>query len=119
MDCSGFVCELLRSVGELNGDYTSQGILDYYDNSGRANMNSGPTFGAVVFYGTSSTKVRHVAFCLDAYRVIEAGGGGRNTDTLTLAASQDAYVRIRLIKHRADIVGMIKPYYVKVGGVRP
>lgn len=112
-DCSGLVQELLASCGiDPPGDQTAQALYDWLQNTGKWNSYSA---GSLAFYGQSATKVTHVAMLLDPYRIIEAGGGGSHCLTLADAKTQGAYVRIRLVKHRADLVAVIKPAYEKVG----
>lgn len=115
-DCSGFVLELLKSAGEFSEhfDTTAQGLFNYFSENGKGKLNTWG-LGALAFYGKSASKVSHVAFCLDEYRMVEAGGGGSRTRDAEDAARQNAYIRVRLIRRRSDMVGMIKPYYRKIG----
>jgi hypothetical protein len=66
--------------------------------------------GALVFYGSES-RITHVAFCIDTFRVLEAGGGNSTTQTPTDAARQNAYVRVRPARQRRDLVSIIMPKY--------
>lgn len=114
IDCSGLVCELMKSCGELPaGDYSAQGLYDYFS-SGRGEWNR-PSLGALVFFGKSVTEITHVAMCLDQYSMVEAGGGGRDCLTKEDAAKRGAMVRIRLIDSRSDKVALIKPYFRRIG----
>lgn len=54
---------------------------------------------------------------LDSYRIIEAGGGGSTTIDLNAAAAQNAFIRVRLLKERKDLVAVIKPYYHAIGRI--
>lgn len=116
-DCSGLVQELLISCGAHPNpkvDHTAQMLFDYFNVHGSWNKH---VLGSLAFYGASASKVTHVAMLLDQYRIIEAGGGGSATTTAAVAAKQNAFVRIRLIKARGDLVAVIKPSYAAIGYV--
>lgn len=114
-DCSGFVQELLASAGmDPPGDQTAQGLFNHFEITGTWDSY---TLGALAFYGESVTKITHVAMLLDQYRVIEAGGGGSRTNTIDDAATQNAFVRIRPIRRRCDLVAVVKPRYAPIGVV--
>ena len=113
LDCSGFIQCILASAGiDPPGDQTAQSLYNAFEKNG---AHGTPSPGALVFYGRSVTKITHVAFCIDPYRVIEAGGGDSTTKTKEDAAKRGACVRIRLIDHRSDRVAIIKPSYIKIG----
>lgn len=112
-DCSGFIQELLSSVGmDPPGDQTAQALYNFFDKNGKYNSYG---VGALAFYGKSVTEIIHVAMMVDQWRIIEAGGGGSKTKTKEEAARDNAYVRIRLLKHRPDLVAVIKPRYSTIG----
>lgn len=112
-DCSGLVQEILQSVGEdPAGDQSAQALFNHFEKTGEWNKYS---CGSLAFYGNSVTEINHVAMMLDNYRIIEAGGGGSKTNTLDDASTQNAYVRIRLLNNRKDLVAVIKPRYSKIG----
>lgn len=114
-DCSGLVQELLRSAGEQLPlpDMGSQALFDYYQN-GFGEWNKFQA-GALAWYGKSVTQITHVAMLVDAYRVIEAGGGGHLVLTENDAAAKGAVVRIRPIRYRNDLVSIIRPRYAGIG----
>ena len=113
LDCSGLLQCILQSVGmDPPGDQTAQGLFNHFEVSSTWNSY---TPGALAFFGESVTKITHVAFLIDQYRMIEAGGGGHLTLTKEDAALQNAFVRIRLIKSRKDLVAVIKPRYATIG----
>lgn len=114
MDCSGFVSEVLRAAGSIgwNEDLTAQQIYNRVEASGRAGVVQSKS---LAFFGESVTKITHVGFCLDPYVMIEAGGGGKTTDTLPDAANNNAMIRLRPIKYRKDFLVAIKPDYSKIG----
>lgn len=115
LDCSGLVCELMRSAGEIpfRADMSAQQLYDHFA-AGKGEHNR-PGLGSLVFFGESVTKITHVAMMVDNYRMIEAGGGGSDTLTKEDAIKKGAMVRIRLVDSRSDKVGMIKPYYRRIG----
>ena len=106
-DCSGMVLELLKAAGiyPQNSDTSAAGLYQLY-----AGLLVGePDFGTLCFFGAQV--VSHVGFCLNATQMLEAGGGGSKTLTPEDAAAQNAYVRIRPIKSRKDLVGFRHPPY--------
>lgn len=112
-DCSGFVQEILASVGlDPKGDQTAQSLFDHFERNGSLGQGGA---GALAFFGKDSKSITHVAFCIDQYRMIEAGGGNSQTLTLDAAIRQNAYIRIRLIKSRQDLQMLIKPRYFTIG----
>lgn len=118
-DCSGLVIELEQGCGMLPRtmknakgqtvpfDATSHQLYKKYESEGVINSKG---FGALAFFGTK-TKVIHVGFMIDNFRMIEAGGGGRHVKTLEDAIKYNAFIRIRPITWRSDIVEIIKPRY--------
>lgn len=110
IDCSGLAQEALASVGaDPKGDQTAQALHDAFKNRPCA-----PQAGALAFYGVAG-RVTHVAICIDSWRVLEAGGGGRSTLTRAIAAAQGAFVRIRPLRARGDLVAVLMPPYPSVG----
>ncbi len=98
IDCSGLVCESLRSLGFLDKrDLTAQGIYDFFECKhipGKGHRNN------ILFFGESIANITHVAIAMDYRLMIEAGGEGR-------IETQKGYVRIRPIENRKDLVGFI------------
>lgn len=114
-DCSGLVQELLASVGiDPPGDQSAQGLYDAFEGRSTHGVRSA---GTLAFYGKSAREITHVAFMIDAYRTIEAGGGGHLTLTAQDAAAANAFVRMRLVGHRADLVATLRPNYASIGVV--
>jgi cell wall-associated NlpC family hydrolase len=101
VDCSGFVCEMLRAMGELdNRDLTAQGIAEYLIDENWCE--SEVIQDAIVFYGPSVEEIGHVAIALNERQVVEAGGEGRvNTNK--------GYVRVRPVGYRSDICLILHP----------
>jgi len=95
MDCSGFVCEVLRAYGEIGNksDYTSQQLL----NLKKDKLLS--TEIPLAFYGKSEHKITHVAIVYDQLFVIESAGEGRRE-------TEKGFVRIRPLTYRDDLIGV-------------
>jgi cell wall-associated NlpC family hydrolase len=108
MDCSGVAVEYLQAAGFIphKADYSSQGLYNLYIDSYAPKV---PSFGDLVFYGKGEDGVSHVGVALDGHSMLEAAGGGRNTETLEDAIRQNAFVRIRPWYYRGDIVGIRRP----------
>lgn len=95
LDCSGLVLEGLRSVGLWNKtDNTAQGIFNKLNT--QTNLKDKPQPGNLLFFGESSSKITHVAVCLNEFQMIEAGG----TDI-------DGMVRIRPLSWRKDLIAIL------------
>lgn len=113
-DCSGLVQWLLRSAGiDPVGDQTAQGLFDIFEKKyGVTNVTKA---GVICFYGAHIAAISHVAFCIDSFRVIEAGGGDHTTVSRDVAEKQGACVRISHVSHRKDLVAKIQPDYATIG----
>ena len=107
-DCSGLVQELLASVGmDPPGDQTAHNLYMHFINEPHT---SKAKAGSLAFFGPRP-KVTHVGFMIDKWRMVEAGGGGSRTKTVADAAAQNAYIRIRPIHRRTDLIAIIHPNY--------
>lgn len=110
-DCSGFICEVLRSIG-LVGDQEHLTALNLYDRFAvKSLFNAPPVAGDLIFYGRSADAIRHVALVTSPYTIIECGGGDQSTTSISLASSIGACVRKRGINHRADRFAAVRPRY--------
>jgi cell wall-associated NlpC family hydrolase len=67
--------------------------------------------GDLLFFGKDLQNIVHVAMALDNVRMIEAGGGGSKCTTVCAAAQQNAYIRVRPIARRPDLVAICRPNY--------
>lgn len=107
LDCSGLCIEILQSAGVFphGQDTTADGLRSYYSTG----KTKSPSFGALAFFGKD--KATHVGFMLNDLSMLEAGGGGSNTNTLADAINQNAYVRIRPYNTRKDFLGFYLPAY--------
>lgn len=109
-DCSGLVVEGLKAVGIVSNasDWTAHDLFTLFVSK----IVTEPSRGCLVFFGKDGT-VRHVGVCVDGRRMIESGGGGSRTQTLQDAMSQNAFVRVRPINMRGDLVAIADPFWVK------
>ena len=101
-DCSGFIIEILKSVGKLpmDGDWTAHDLyLRFKDKT-----TSFGKEGCLVFWGRSLEHISHVEYCINEDLSIGARAGGRKTKTLKDAIDQNAYIMIRPIRPRLPLV---------------
>ena len=104
LDCSGFTLEVLRSIGQWDKhDDTAQGIRNTFSIITRKPISE----GTLLFFGKTAGSITHVAIALNDKYMIEAGGGGSTTLTVEDAKKQNAFVRIRPIANRSDLVDTI------------
>lgn len=110
LDCSGLCIELLMAAGVwVKGkDATAKGLYQEFVNNSSHNRFD---FGALIFFGKSFDSISHVAFGINHSHMIEAGGGTGNTLTLVDAARDNAWVRIRPINFRRDMLCSLTPHY--------
>lgn len=111
-DCSGLVIEILQSYGLLpkGFDGSAQALYDLFSKAEGSVMGR-RELGSLVFFGKSVTQINHVGFMVDERRMIEAGGGGSTTTNEDAAAAQNAFVRLRPVKWRPDLVAVVFPKY--------
>jgi len=114
LDCSGFVLKALHDVGLTLPDMTAHGLYDYCDKEGY--MVTDQSCESLLFFGRGG-KISHVAISLGVvdgkWLMIEAGGAGEDSKTMTLKelAEKDARVRIKPVSNRSDLVAEYKlPY---------
>lgn len=107
-DCSGYVIEILKSVGCLprGGDWTSGSLYDHF----KPYSVKHPYKGCLVFFTNREGKINHVEFCLSAHLAIGASGGNSQTKTKADAIKQSAYVKIRPIISRKGPWYYVDPF---------
>lgn len=116
IDCSEYIQIILKSVGlDPPGDQTAQGLYDHFATLGRSSPLSVPKLGSLVFFGESVTKITHVAFAVDRYRILEAAGGDKLTLTVMDAVLKKAFVKMSLLAKRDNIVAVLQPNYSTIG----
>lgn len=105
-DCSGFIVEILKSVGMLprTRDYTAQGLYDLFKQSKTDSVYA----GCLVFWGTSVKNITHVEFGFNTNTTIGASGGGSRTVTVKDAINQNACIKIRPV--RSGYVAVLNPF---------
>lgn len=104
-DCSGLVIECLKSVGWLPnvGDWTANDLFNSLEPT------TAPIIeGDLVFFGQD--RATHVGICINSAHMIHAGGGGSAVTNQDVAVRKNAYVMVRPINYRADILGYRKPW---------
>jgi len=106
VDCSGFILELLRSVGLWGRvDATSAQIYEQFKPKVPVSKSPLMNFGDLVFFGKE--KISHVGMVLHPDIMVEAGGGGSKTNTFEDAKKAGAFVRIRPVLSRTDFIGSL------------
>ena len=109
-DCSGFIQELLASVGlDPAGDQSAQSLYDHFSNKGLQNIKE---LGSLVFYGKDLKNITHITMMLDPYRCIGANSGDSSTVNAQEAAKRNAFIKVRPYNYRSDVVAIIRPLLV-------
>lgn len=107
VDCSGFVLELLRSIGRWDkSDSTAQGIHAKLSRDNEIDI-AKVKFGDLLFFGKGRLGITHISMALSPLLMIEAGGGGSHTQSAADAIKHGAMVRIRPIASRNDLVSTV------------
>ena len=102
-DCSGFVIEVLQSVGILpgKGDWTADALWRLFSLDLCIPK---PIPGALAFwsYNPGGTK-KHVELCIDEKHSIGASGGGSRVKTEEDAILWNAFVKVRPVCPRGSM----------------
>ena len=106
IDCSGLVQECLESIGRNppGGDKTADGI--YRAMAEYARPTDFTRKGCVLFFGTED-KITHTAISISKNFMVEAGGGGSKTVSEEAAWAHNAWVRVRPVNSRSDLVASL------------
>lgn len=97
VDCSSFICELLRMKGIIGKkDYSSRMIFDKI----RGPFVE-PCEDAILFFGKDFSLISHVAIAIDNEYLLEASGE-------SIKETNKGFVRVRKINHRRDFLCAIK-----------
>jgi cell wall-associated NlpC family hydrolase len=109
LDCSGLIIKVFHDIGLTVHDMTSQDIYKWMLKN-KTFESIMPEEDCLLFFGKSTSEITHVALAIDSKWMIEAGGAGRNSLTMTPEelAFRDARVRLRLISTRRDLVACLK-----------
>lgn len=109
MDCSALVSEVLKAFGILrfHEDLTAQ---ELFFRLSKVWPPATGEEGSILFFGIGG-RVNHVAYQLSPALMLEAGGGDSSTLTQEIAAQRNAFIRIRPIVSRKDLLCAILPKY--------
>lgn len=109
-DCSGYVIEILKSIGLLpgSGDWTAAMLKERFKDY----QVERPYQGCLVFWANTSGHVIHVEYCLSDDLSIGAAGGGSSTVSEAEAWRRNAYIKVRPMRNRKGIAGYVDPYQV-------
>jgi cell wall-associated NlpC family hydrolase len=104
-DCSGFVCEVLKSVGKIGRSerLNAQMIYDRF----KKVQKPGP--GVMVCYDDGGP-IAHIEICIDESFTIGSSGGGPNTLTPADAIRDHAFIKVRPIYRQRHITGYCDPF---------
>jgi len=106
-DCSGFAQEVLRSVGrDPKADQTAKMLYQEF----REKKVDVPNKGCLVFFGRSLDRISHVGIVLDRTLMLEAGGGTSGTVSRLVAIKKKAFVRMRPLSARRDLLVIVDPF---------
>jgi len=109
-DCSGFVIEVLKSVGILprRFDTTAHGLYKKFKN----NTVVKPKAGDLVFWPkrTKPNEAGHIELCIDGLHTLGASGGGSKTLTPADAIRDNAFIKMRPIKRDRKIMAILDPF---------
>ena len=105
-DCSGFIIELLKSVGKLprDGDWTAETLYLRFRNKQVNNAKE----GCLVFWANNKRKVNHVEYVYKCGLTIGASGGGSKTLTEKDAINHNAYIKMRPM--RKGYYAIVNPF---------
>jgi len=104
-DCSGFVLEILQSVGVISSthDLTADDMYrEWYD---LYKINN-PFSGCLAFRVNTNNKAYHVGFMIDSQHVMHAGGGGSYIKTVSDAIKHNAFIKVRPIWRSALFINL-------------
>ena len=111
-DCSGFIIEILKSVGLIQRslDMTAAGIYRHFKELGC--LETVPASCRLAFWKVINTgRIRHIEFCIDEVHTIGASGGGSATISVKEAIKRNAYIKVRKIDtHDKSLHGFVDPF---------
>jgi len=104
-DCSGFVIEILKSVGLLSrtGDWTAGGLYELFKDKEVPFAQE----GCLVFFAKNNL-INHVEYVYKYGLTIGASGGWSTTLTEADAIKQNAYIKVRPM--RKDVYAIVNPF---------
>jgi len=107
-DCSGLVSECLRAFGVIRYDqrFNAAQLLDLFKTRLKPIYTDGLYVpGSVIFFGEITPT--HVAIAISQNLMVEAGGGDSTTLNEAEDIKKNAFVRIRPINYRKNIIGYV------------
>lgn len=104
MDCSGFCDRVLWDMGSAIPRLTAQGLYNTFKSAEISLVDC--QSGDLLFFGTSKTKITHVAFFSSKGQMLESGGGGSANTSLS-----NAGVGVRYNSIRSDLVACVRVEY--------
>lgn len=121
-DCSGFMIEILKSVGVLPraGDWTAAQLFEMFK-AGRRDLYFDYKAGDLIFWraAENADQVVHVEMLIDQSRSIGASGGGSANVDVKTAWEKNAYIKIRPFASRPFVCGVLNPFYKMENGGKP
>lgn len=106
-DCSGFVSEILACCHlDPSGEQNAQSIYSHFKEKGWKEQLSR---GSLLFFGRDRKSITHIAVAISKTFMIEAGGGDHHTTSVEAAYQANAFIRIRTIDNRRDLVAALYP----------
>ena len=121
-DCSGLTGEALTSANRLQRgfDTTAMGLYRIFEDvwvwrrkkpTGSFDKSGLEVLaGCLVFFGESLDKISHVEMLMDEEHTIGASGGGRTTISLEAAVKANAFIKIRPLFSRKDVLAIVDPF---------
>lgn len=121
-DCSGLVIECLQSVGLVGRgkDAAAAGLFTHFADGFYMTANEPKTPGVamrvsaqrgdLVFWRDKSGRIVHVEIVINDELSVGASGGGADTLSVADAIEQNAFIRIRPFRSRANLAGFVCPY---------
>lgn len=121
LDCSGFAQEAAAVLGiDPAGDQTASELFEAYRKGGeiclakdfvRGAPHRAVKLGAFAFYGSALDHITHITCVLNESLAIGANGGGSKVVDRASADAQDAFIKIRPIDYRKDLLAVVYPNY--------
>lgn len=110
LDCSGLVAEILKAANLLgpHEEPSSQQLFDKFSHDGSWNVVKA---GSLAFYGKDAKNISHVAFLIDTESALQAAGGDHSVILEEDANTRQAFVKVRHVKYRNDLVAVIRPRF--------
>lgn len=108
IDCSHLAKKVLKTWGVKYPDTNAQGLFDFFSDKARW-QDYRP--GAFAFFGKDAKNITHVGILVTPNQMIEARGGDETTLTISEAQAKGAFVEMTNIKHRSDLIAVIRPMY--------